>query len=146
MPRRSLANPLALRRLGVALVLLGAGVAALAVATRASLQPGTPAHSATLLLALLGGALAIGGAFAEARAGDILLTAGRLSARRRAVILALIGFVTGLTLFCAGSGLPGVIRAPALVASGGFGLGGLLTLVWHDGLGYAAARLERRER
>jgi hypothetical protein len=144
-------NPLALRRLGLSLVLLAAALAGLATWLRDHLSPGTTGHSATYFLDVGGWFLAVAGAVLEARAGDLLLTARQPAARRRAVLFALDGLGAAL-IACAtiplrssGASAPLLRAALAAVLVGGFGvgLGGLATLAWFYGGHYAERRIER---
>ncbi|HKG24159.1 MAG TPA: hypothetical protein VKB09_00850 [Thermomicrobiales bacterium] len=147
MPR----NPLALRRLGLALILLGAILAGLAAWLRDRLAAGSVGHSATYLLDVAGWFLAIAGAVLEARVGDLLLTARQSAARRRAVLLAVGGLGAALvacaTIPLRSSGASAsplrVALAAVLVGGFGLGLGGLATLGWYYGGRYAERRIER---
>ncbi len=147
MPR----NPLALRRLGLALILLGALLAGLASWLRDRLAAGDAGHGATYLLDVAGWFLAVTGAVLEAKVGDLLLTAGHPAARRRAVLFAVAGLGAALVacatipLRSSGASASPLRAALAAVLVGGFGvgLGGLATLGWFYGGSYAERRIER---
>ncbi|HEY7032141.1 MAG TPA: hypothetical protein VH482_12460 [Thermomicrobiales bacterium] len=147
MPR----NPLALRRLGLGLVLVGALFAGVAAWLRGRLVPGSTWHSATYLLDVAGWLLAVAGAVVEVRVGDLLLTAGQPGARRRALLFAVGGIGTALVacatipLRSSGASASPLRAALAAVLVGGFGvgLGGLATLGWFYGGRYAERRIER---
>ena len=147
MPR----NPLALRRLGLALVCLGALLAGLAAWLRDRLAAGDTGHSSTYLLDVAGWFLAVAGAVLEAKVGDLLLTARQPAARRRAVLFAVVGLGAALAacatipLRSSGASVSPLRAALAAVLVGGFGvgLGGLATLGWFYGGRYAERRIER---
>jgi hypothetical protein len=144
-------NPLALRRLGLGSVFLGALLAGLAAWLRDRLSPGSTRHSATYFLDVAGWLLAVAGAVLEARVGDLLLTARQPAARRRAVLFALGGLGAALVacatipLRSSGASATPLRAALAAVLVGGFGvgLGGLVTLGWFYGGRYAERRIER---
>lgn len=146
-----LRNPLALRRLGLAAVILGAILAGFATWLRDRLAPGSQRHSATYFLDVAGWMLAVAGAVLEAKVGDRLLTARQPAARRRAIAFALGGLgaalvgCTTIPLGSAGTSASPLRAALAAVLVGGFGvgLGGLLTLGWFYGGRYAERRIER---
>ncbi|MEA2586009.1 MAG: hypothetical protein QOF33_4094 [Thermomicrobiales bacterium] len=147
----NLNNPLALRRLGLTLVLLGALLAGGATWLRDRLSPGSTGRSLTYFLDIAGWLFAIAGAILEAKVGDLLLTAHRVSARRRAVLFALVGLGAALaacaTIPIRSSGASAtplrVVLAAVLVGGFGLGLGGLATLAWFYGGRYAERRIER---
>jgi hypothetical protein len=144
-------NPLALRRVGLSLVLLAAALAGLAAWLRDRLAPGTTGHSATYFLDVGSWFLAVAGAVLEARAGDLLLNARLPAARRRAILFASGGLGTALVacatipLRSSGASAPPLRAVLAAVLVGGFGigLGGLATLAWFYGGRYAERRIER---
>lgn len=147
MPR----NPLALRRVGLALVLLGALLAGLASWLRDRLAAGDVGHSLTYLLDVAGWFLVVAGAVLEARVGDLLLTARQSAARRRAVLLTVGGLGAALVACAtiplrssdASASLLKAVLAAVLVGGFGVGLGGLATLGWFYGGRYAERRIER---
>jgi hypothetical protein len=144
-------NPLRVRRFGLALIVLASVLAAIATWQRDRLIPGSTSHSATYFLNVLGWFLAIAGATLEAKIGDLLLNAGQRSARRRAILFAVIGLGAALTACIT---IPGrsdaafsaPIRASlagVLVGGIGIGLGGAATLLWFYGGRYAADRIAK---
>jgi hypothetical protein len=118
---------------------------------RDRLTPGTGRHSATYFLDVAGWFLAVAGAAIEARVGDLLITAGQLAARRRAVLFAVTGIGAALVacatipLRSSGASATPLRAALAAIMVGGIGLGlgGLATLAWFYGGRYAERRIER---
>jgi hypothetical protein len=144
-------NPLALRRLGLVFVFVGAFLAGLGAWLRERLLSGSAGHSATYLLDVAGWLFALAGAVIEAKVGDLLLTARQPGARRRAVLFAVAGIgaalVACVTIPLRSSGASAtplrVALAAVLVGGFGVGLGGLATLGWFYGGRYAENRIER---
>jgi hypothetical protein len=149
--RARFADPLRLRRLGLALVAGGAVLAAVAAVLRGQGRPGTPGHSATYLLDVAAWFLAVAGAVVEARVGDRLLAVGQRGARQRAVLFSVGGLGAMLcacvTISLGSSGASGTplraALAAVMVGGLGVGLGGLATLGWFYGGRYAADRIQR---
>ncbi|MGH2532218.1 MAG: hypothetical protein ACRDJW_07900 [Thermomicrobiales bacterium] len=143
MPRAR-ADPRRWRRLGYLLVTIAAVLAGVAAAWRARGGP-----NGTYLLDVASWLLAVGSAVAEARVGLLLMGFAPAPARRRALLLTVVGlftFLLGCMLFSAGSNtdalIPGIAGA-SLIGGVGLGLGGLFTLAAHYGGDYAASRIER---
>jgi hypothetical protein len=144
-------NPLALRRLGLGLVFLGALLAGCASWLRDRLPAGDVGHGSTYLLDVAGWFLVVAGAVLEAKVGDLLLTARQPAARRRAILFAVVGLGAALAacatipLRSSGASASPLRAALAAVLVGGFGLGlgGLATLGWFYGGRYAERRIER---
>lgn len=149
--RRRLSSPIVIRRLGLAIVLVGAILAAIATWLRDRLGVGTVARSATYYLDAASWLLAASGAVIEGWFGDLLLSTGQARTRRRAIIFAVVGLGASL-IACAmiplrsASGSGSLVRAAlsGLIVGGfGLGLGGLTTIAWHFGGRYASKRIER---
>lgn len=132
------------------MLLAAAGTAGIAVTVRQQLHPGSSAHSATYLLDVLAVALTAVGIVLEVRAAEILISAGLLRAKRRAILCAVAGIVVGLAGCWLATGLirrdasaAAVGLASAAMAAGvGFGLAGLVSLGWSVGGDYAARRVQ----
>lgn len=125
-------------------VIAAAAVAGLAAAWRAAGGPAT-----TYLLDSAGWLLAVAGAAAEARVGALLFDFDPRGMRRRAAAGAVVGIVVCLagclilSLSSSGGTLVQGMAGAALVGGFGLGLGGILTLAWRYGGGYAADRIDR---
>lgn len=139
-----------MRRTGTGLLLLGTGSAGVAATLRQTLHPGSSTHSATYLLDVLAVAMTAVGIVLEVRAAEILISAGLLRAKRRAILCAVAGLVAGLAGCWLATGLirgdasaAAVGLASAAMAAGvGFGLAGLVSLGWSVGGDYAARRVQ----
>ncbi|MGH2562257.1 MAG: hypothetical protein ACRDJH_24625 [Thermomicrobiales bacterium] len=145
MPRL-FANPRRLRRYGHLNVAFAAALAGAAAAWRARGGP-----NGTYLFDVAAWLLAVGGAVSEARVGTLLFGFAPVPARRRALLLTLLGLLTFLlscVLYAVGSADNEAIRGvagAALIGGIGLGLGGLFTLAAYYGGDYAASRIERMD-
>jgi drug/metabolite transporter (DMT)-like permease len=132
------------RRTGVAFVMLGAFLAGLGEGIRAA----NDSASWTDLLDAAGLVLAVAGGVFEARTADLLFDFAPRPARRRAMLLLVVGLLV-IVFACV---LLSAFDQPVLhgIAGGavvlglGFGAGGLFSLAWFYGGGYAAGRIQDR--
>ena len=140
-----------MRRAGTGALILAGASAGIAASVRQGLPPGSPAHSATYLLDVLAVGLTIVGIVLEVRAAEILISGGLVSARRRAILCAVLGIIVGLVGCWLTTGLirgdasaiaVGLTSA-AMAAGVGFGLAGLVSLGWSVGGEYAARRVQK---
>jgi hypothetical protein len=139
-------NPLYLRRFGLALVITGAVLAGLGDGIREAADTGEA--NWTFLLDVAGLLLALGGAVLEARSADILVDFAPVETRAR-VRTRSIAAITAILVTCTSLGAieQPILRGLAgalLMLSVGFGLGGLFSLAWIHGGGYAADRIQDR--
>jgi drug/metabolite transporter (DMT)-like permease len=144
------AGPLTFRRWALACFLAAAIAAGAGSAIRAGRDTG---EGPTYLLDVLGLVFAVAGAVFEARAGAILLPARYPGARRRTLLMAVLGALMTLTgcviLSSTLSGshnrlASGLTAAAAMAGFGGL-LGGLGTLAWVYGTDYAGRRIEQMD-
>ncbi|MFL5759145.1 MAG: hypothetical protein ACJ789_05365 [Thermomicrobiales bacterium] len=139
-------DPLRQRRIGVSLVIVGALITGLGNGIRAANESGE--ENWTYVFAAGGLILAIAGAFFEARTADLLFEFAPGPAKRRAFLLLTIGLLVALVacvlLGAADQPALHALVGGALLLGIGFGAGGLFSLVWYYGSGYAANRVQDR--
>lgn len=149
--RRKIGNPAVQRRISIVLVTIAGVSAGLGALIRASSGPGTARHSSGYLFDVAGWLLAIGGAIFEARAASVFLDFSPRPARRRALLLAILGGIAALggcvlATFVIEDGMRAIAQAAAmfvLVGGIGAGLAGSASLAWHYGGEYAGKRIEK---
>jgi hypothetical protein len=126
------------------LVVAGALLAGVGEGVRAA----NDGASWAFLLDAIGLLLAVGGGFFEARTADMLFDYAPGPARRRAVLLLILGLLVSLIacVLLSSSDRPlvsGVVGA-VIVLGVGLGAGGLFSLLWYYGGRYAADRIQER--
>src|SRR5215218_2369718 len=139
-------NPLHLRRISLGLIVAGASIVGLGDGVREA--AGTGEANWTFFFDVVGLLLALGGAVLEARSADFFFGFAPAPTRRRALIR-LIAAIPAIFVPLASIGAidQPVLRglAGAVVMLGiGFGAGGLFSLAWIYGGGYAADRIQQR--
>jgi hypothetical protein len=139
-------GPRHLRWTSLGLILAGALLAGLGDGLREA--AGTGEANWTFVLDMVGLLLALAGAVFEVRSADIMFGFAPAETRRRALIRVIAAILTILVMCVAlGAIDQPVLRgaAGALLMFGiGFGLGGLFSLAWIYGGGYAADRIQDR--
>jgi hypothetical protein len=141
-----MSDPRQLRRTGLALVVGGALLAGLGDGVREA--AGTGEANWTFFLDVVGLLLALAGGVLEARSADLMFTFAPAETRGRALIR-LIAAIPTVLVTCVSLGAieQPVFRGAAgaiLMLGIGFGAGGLFSMAWIYGGGYAADRIQRR--
>jgi drug/metabolite transporter (DMT)-like permease len=139
-------NPLHISRLGLALVVAGALLAGLGDGIREAAQTGEA--NWTFFLDVMGLLFALAGGVLEARSADLLFTFAPAETRRRALIRLIAG-IAAMLVACVALGsvdepFPRGLAGALLMAGIGFGSGGLFSLAWIYGGGYAANQIQDR--
>jgi hypothetical protein len=134
--------------MSLGLILTGAVLAGLGDGIRAA--AGTGEANWTFFLDVVGLLLAVAGGVLEAKSADIMVDFAPAETRFRALVRLIAAFPVALIILVSLNSFDqSVLRGAAgglLVLCVGIGLGGLFSLAWIYGGGYAAERiLERRE-
>jgi drug/metabolite transporter (DMT)-like permease len=141
-------GPLRFRRLGLGLVVAGAVLAGLSRGIRA--DRGTDQANWTYVLDVVAVLLAVAGAIFEARTADLLFNFAPRAARRHAFLRLVGGVLVGLLacvlLSFVDQPVVHSLAAGVILLGVGIGAGGLFSLVWYYGGGYAADRIQERSK
>ncbi len=139
-------SPLLFRRIGLGFVVAGAVLAGLSSWYRA--DRGSDRANWTYFLDVVAVLLAIAGAVFEARTADFFFNFAPGAAKRHAFLRLAEGLFVGLfacvVLSFVDQPVVHGLAAGAILLGVGIGAGGLFSLAWYYGGGYAADRIQER--
>ncbi len=151
MRRLDFASPAGRQRRSLLLIAIAALLAGVGALIRAIESPGSASHSLGYLFDAVGWVLALIAAVAEARIADLFFQFSERKARRRALVLTLVGltgaiagcFVASAVVERESVAIVTAVANAVMVGGVAAGLAGLFSLGWFYGGNYAAKRVEK---
>jgi drug/metabolite transporter (DMT)-like permease len=141
-------GPLRYRRIGLGFVVAGAVIAGLSSGIRA--DRGSDQANWTYFLDVVAVLMVVAGAVFETRMADLLFNFAPKDAKRRAFLRffggVLVGLLACVLLSFVDQPVVHGFVAGVILLGVGIGTGGLFSLIWYYGGGYAADRIQERSK